>query len=307
MTRAAVRPDGGRHDPGRSPPCGPIRPGSGTTRPRRGDGPRRGRPRPDRGGARRRGRPPRALQGRPDPLFDHRLLGTVARATDDLGLRGEPVGWPAPERVPSLDDAASVALDAALWAPVDRVRVSALRQGGRASTRAPARTSVPCRASRTTTSRGELNDNVMAEICAMELMARSSYEHPELPWSFHQSCVRHAADETRHAAMSRWPMVERGFHESILLQHVSNDEDAYEFPECDPGVSAGSPGGCWSCARCSRLSPSTSSLSRSPCATPSASRTSHGPSTTRRSTSCTTWRTGWSGPASSAPTSASTP
>ncbi len=82
---------------------------------------------------------------------------------------------------------------------------------------------------------GELDDNVMAEICAMELMARSSYEHPELPWSFHQSCARRAADEARHAAMFRRLLVERGFDESTLLQHVSNYEYAYEFPECDPG------------------------------------------------------------------------
>ena len=180
----------------------------------------------------------RALQGRLDPLFDHRLLGTVARATDDLGLRGEPVGWPAPERVPSLDDAASLALDDVLWAPVDRVRVPArpagrprLDPGARAHFRSMSRLEDDDIA-------GELNDNVMAEICAMELMARSSYEHPELPWSFHQSCARHAADEARHAAMFRRLLVDRGFDESILLQHVSNYEYAYEFPECDPGSRA---------------------------------------------------------------------
>jgi hypothetical protein len=76
---------------------------------------------------------------------------------------------------------------------------------------------------------GEVDDNVMAEICAMELMARSSYEHPELPWSFHQSRAR-AADEARHAAMFRRLLVERGFDESTLLQHVSSSECAYELP-----------------------------------------------------------------------------
>ena len=68
----------------------------------------------------------------------------------------------------------------------------------------------------------------------MELMARSSYEHPELPWSFHLACARHAADEACHAAMFRRLLAERGFDESFLLQHVSNYEYAYEFPECEP-------------------------------------------------------------------------
>ncbi len=99
--------------------------------------------------------------------------------------------WPTPEGAPSFP------LGDALWAPADRVRVPArpagrlrldpgVRRDGRASIRA---STSHCRSmSRLEDDdiAGELNDNVMAEICAMELMVRSSYEHPELPWSFHQ-------------------------------------------------------------------------------------------------------------------------
>ena len=174
------------------------------------------------------------LRDRLDPLFDHRLLTTVRRALQDLGpgRRSEAhmlEAWRG-------DDAATViALDDVLWAPVDRVRVPA-RPAGRPRLEPGARAHFR-RVSRLENDdiAGELNDNVMAEICAMELMARSSYEHPELPWSFHLACARHAADEARHAAMFRRLLAERGFDESLLLQHVSNYEYAYEFPECEPG------------------------------------------------------------------------
>ena len=89
--------------------------------------------------------------------------------------------------------------------------------------------------SKATTLAGELNDNVMAELCAMELMCRSSYEHPDLPWSFHLGACQHAADEARHAAMFRRLVVQRGFSEAGAPQHASNYEYAYEFPECEVG------------------------------------------------------------------------
>jgi uncharacterized ferritin-like protein (DUF455 family) len=38
-----------------------------------------------------------------------------------------------------------------------------------------------------------------AELCAAELSARSSHEHPEMPWDFHLDMARQTWDEIRHA------------------------------------------------------------------------------------------------------------
>jgi hypothetical protein len=38
-----------------------------------------------------------------------------------------------------------------------------------------------------------------AELCAAELMARNSHEHPEMPWDFHIDMARQVWDEVRHA------------------------------------------------------------------------------------------------------------
>jgi len=38
-----------------------------------------------------------------------------------------------------------------------------------------------------------------AELCAAELMARNSHEHPEMPWDFHVDMARQCWDEVRHA------------------------------------------------------------------------------------------------------------
>jgi hypothetical protein len=38
-----------------------------------------------------------------------------------------------------------------------------------------------------------------AELCAAELMARNSHEHPEMPWDFHADMARQVWDEVRHA------------------------------------------------------------------------------------------------------------
>ncbi|HEY6692614.1 MAG TPA: DUF455 family protein [Solirubrobacteraceae bacterium] len=38
-----------------------------------------------------------------------------------------------------------------------------------------------------------------AELCAAELMARNSHEHPDMPWEFHVDMARQTWDEIRHA------------------------------------------------------------------------------------------------------------
>lgn len=182
-----------------------------------------------------------------DPLLDARLRATVGTAlaalADPCSAIGTPIlsrddradlgaalgsAWDAP-----ADDA--VALDAVLWAPVDRVPVPARpagrprpTTGSRAHFRKGSRTTVEDLA-------GELNDNVMAELCALELLCRCSYEHPEQPWSFHLALARHATDEARHAAIFRRLLADNGIDEAELTQHGANYEYAYEYPECEPG------------------------------------------------------------------------
>ncbi|MCW2923036.1 MAG: hypothetical protein JWM98_440, partial [Thermoleophilia bacterium] len=60
-----------------------------------------------------------------------------------------------------------------------------------------------------------------AELCAAELMARNSHEHPEMPWDFHVDMARQTWDELRHARVHevlmstelgcRWGEFEVGF------------------------------------------------------------------------------------------------
>jgi hypothetical protein len=38
-----------------------------------------------------------------------------------------------------------------------------------------------------------------AELCLAELTARTSHEHPDMPWEFHADLARHTWDEIRHA------------------------------------------------------------------------------------------------------------
>ncbi len=192
----------------------------------------------------------RALSTRLDPLYDARLLTVVRSAIDALERSTSGAGpgaGPSPSgdevlaalgrswSTASGDRARGVALDEALWGPADRVPVPA-RPAGRPRPEAGARAHLR------SMSRlehddiaGELNDNVMAELSALELLCRCSYEHPELPWSSHLALARHIADEERHAAIFRRLLVERGYDEGELLQHGANYEFAYEFPECEPG------------------------------------------------------------------------
>ncbi len=47
-----------------------------------------------------------------------------------------------------------------------------------------------------------------AELCAAELMARNSHEHPDMPWDFHVDMARQCWDEIRHAEVHDQLMAE---------------------------------------------------------------------------------------------------
>ena len=51
-----------------------------------------------------------------------------------------------------------------------------------------------------------------AELCLAELTARTSHEHPDMPWEFHADLARHTWDEIRHAEIYDSLMGEQGSH-----------------------------------------------------------------------------------------------
>ena len=52
-----------------------------------------------------------------------------------------------------------------------------------------------------------------AELCAAELTARNSHEHPDMPWDFHVDMARQTWDEIRHAeVLDRLMATELGCH-----------------------------------------------------------------------------------------------
>ena len=180
-----------------------------------------------------------ALAGRLDPLYDARLLALLSGAIDTIDaasaapVRRGPVA-DALEAAWAEPDPELVGLEDTLWAPVDRVRSPARpttarpEPGSRGHLRAVSRFEMSDMA-------GELNENLIAELCAMELLSRSSYEHPDLPWAFHASLARHSTDEGRHAAIFRRLLADIGVHDGDLPAHGTNYEFAYEYPECEPG------------------------------------------------------------------------
>jgi len=180
------------------------------------------------------------LEARLDPLFDARLLRTVRSAVatpEALGSeRGHGLAVAAAlDAAWSADRGAVVSLDQVLWPPVDRVPVPARPAGRRRpETGAMGFLRVGSRREEHNVA-GELNENVMAELAAMELMCRCSYEHPDLPWAAQLAMARHAADEARHAAMFRRLLAQRGLDEAELTQHGGSYEYAYAYPECEPG------------------------------------------------------------------------
>ena len=80
-----------------------------------------------------------------------------------------------------------------------------------------------------------LHKELDEEYTALELIARNSYEHPDMPWAFHRDMARHASDEARHAIMITRLMTTRGFRHGDFAVSVSSYEGLYEFEPCAPG------------------------------------------------------------------------
>lgn len=80
-----------------------------------------------------------------------------------------------------------------------------------------------------------LHKELDEEYTTLELIARNSYEHPDMPWAFHRDMARQASDEARHAAMIERVMDVRGFRHGDFPLSASSYDGIYEFEPCAPG------------------------------------------------------------------------
>ena len=80
-----------------------------------------------------------------------------------------------------------------------------------------------------------LHKELDEEYTTLELMARNSYEHPDMPWAFHRDMARQASDEARHAIMITRLMTARGFRHGDFALSTSSYDGIYEFEPCEAG------------------------------------------------------------------------
>ena len=122
-----------------------------------------------------------------------------------------------------------------LWPPVDRVRAAARPDG----LRFPVSGSLgllPVDPLHDPRDVGMfLHKELDEEYTTLELMARNSYEHPDMPWAFHRDMARQASDEARHAIMITRLMTARGVHHGDFAISTSSYDGIYEFEPCAIG------------------------------------------------------------------------
>jgi uncharacterized ferritin-like protein (DUF455 family) len=122
-----------------------------------------------------------------------------------------------------------IAADAALWGPLDRVprvvRPKGMRRGEAGALRL-----LPIHPRPRKDTGLFLHNFLNEEFATLELVARNSYEHPEMPWSFHRDAARHASDEARHAQMFMRALPEYGIRYGDYPIYTYSYEGEYEFP-----------------------------------------------------------------------------
>ncbi|MBI3676644.1 MAG: DUF455 family protein [Proteobacteria bacterium] len=80
-----------------------------------------------------------------------------------------------------------------------------------------------------------LHKELDEEFTTLELMARNSYEHPEMPWNFHRDMARQASDEARHASMLGRLMRARNVRHGDFEISTASYDGLYEFEPCEKG------------------------------------------------------------------------
>jgi uncharacterized ferritin-like protein (DUF455 family) len=73
------------------------------------------------------------------------------------------------------------------------------------------------------------------EYTTLELMARNTYEHPDMPWNFHRDMARQASDEARHAIMITRLMTARGVRHGDFALSTASYDGLYQFEPCQIG------------------------------------------------------------------------
>lgn len=80
-----------------------------------------------------------------------------------------------------------------------------------------------------------LHKELDEEYTTLELLARNSYEHPDMPWQFHHDMARQVSDEARHAMIILRLMAARGFRHGDFPVSTSSYDGLYQFEPCEPG------------------------------------------------------------------------
>lgn len=135
-------------------------------------------------------------------------------------------------------DGEPLALDEALWRPVDRVPAAVRPDGWRVSEPGslgllpadpvgdPAGVAM------------FLHKELDEEYTTLELVARNSYEHPDMPSAFHRDMARQASDEARHAILIERLMAARRVRHGDFPLSTSSYDGLYEFEPCPAGSRA---------------------------------------------------------------------
>jgi len=80
-----------------------------------------------------------------------------------------------------------------------------------------------------------LHSDLDEEYATLELIARNSYEHPEMPWQFHLDMARQASDESRHALLVSRLLEDRGYRYGDFPINPTSYDALYQFEPCEPG------------------------------------------------------------------------
>jgi uncharacterized ferritin-like protein (DUF455 family) len=128
-----------------------------------------------------------------------------------------------------------LSLENGLWAPVDRVPAAARPEGSRFS-RPGSLGLLPVDPLHDERDIGMLlHKELDEEYATLELIARNSYEHPDMPWAFHRDMARQVSDEARHAIMIERLMTARGFRHGDFALSTSSYDGIYAFEPCEAG------------------------------------------------------------------------
>ena len=122
-----------------------------------------------------------------------------------------------------------------MWSPVDRVPAAVRPEGSRFSASGSLGL-LPVDPVHDPHDVGMfLHKELDEEYTTLELIARNSYEHPDMLWAFHRDMARQVSDEARHAIMITRLMKARGVRHGDFTLTTSSYDGIYEFEPCAAG------------------------------------------------------------------------